>query len=124
MSTTETIINWATLIFAGSMLVWLGTALYLAYFKMDMMLGHLKNCSIVRSRDYYFSLGTGGRLRLLGNIMEIMTLTHLHHGRVSAEDLKNFPAGLRRLLIILQRTGWVFLLLSVVAYLVDVLGLV
>jgi hypothetical protein len=44
--------------------------------------------------------------------MGLMTTPRLYlrDGGASAEDLKNFPADLKRKLIILHRTGWVLLL--------------
>ena len=56
--------------------------------------------------------GPGGRLFVLGAIMGLMTVPRLYlrDGGASAEDLKNFPADLKRKLIVLHWAGGMFLL--------------
>jgi hypothetical protein len=106
--------------------VWLGIALYVAYNKMDMMLGHLKNCSAVTMRTPFKNGGPGGRLFLLGAIIGLMTMPHIYlrHGVANAEDLQNFPPDLKRKLIILQTVGWALMLVMIGMAVVLKLGLV
>jgi hypothetical protein len=112
VSTANKFILWVGLIGFGGVFAFLGIALHLAYTKMDMMLDHLKNCPAVMIRAPFKNGGPGGRLFVLGAIMGLMTVPRLYlrDGGASAEDLKNFPADLKRKLIILHRTGWVLLL--------------
>ncbi|MDY7563567.1 hypothetical protein QN400_00870 [Pseudomonas sp. RTC3] len=97
--------------FAG-VFVFLGIALHLAYTKMDMMLDHLKNCPAVMIRAPFKNGGPAGRLFVLGAIMGLMTVPRLYlrDGGASAEDLKSFPADLKRKLIVLHWGGCVPLL--------------
>ena len=112
VSTAEKIFLCVSLIDFGGIFVSLGIALHLAYTKMDLMLDHLKNCPAVMIRAPFKNAGPGGRLFVLGAIMGLMTVPRLYlrDGGASAEDLKNFPADLKRKIIILHRTGWVLLL--------------
>jgi len=112
LSTAEKIFLSVSLIDFGGIFVWIGIALHLAYTKMDLMLAHLKNCPAVMIRAPFKDGGPSGRLFVQGAIMGLMTTPRLYlrDGGASAEDLKNFPADLKRKLIILHRTGWVLLL--------------
>ncbi|TPG77873.1 hypothetical protein EAH74_26515 [Pseudomonas mandelii] len=97
--------------FAGIFII-IGISLHLAYTKMDVMLNHLQNCPAVMIRAPFRNGGPWGNMFLLGAIMGVMTTPRLYlrDGGASAEDLKNFPAVLRRKLIVLQWTGWGLLL--------------
>ncbi|MBV7512630.1 hypothetical protein [Pseudomonas sp. PDM25] len=97
--------------FVGIFII-IGISLHLAYTKMDVMLNHLQNCPAVMIRAPLRNGGPWGNMFLLGAIMGVMTTPRLYlrDGGASAEDLKNFPAVLRRKLIVLQWTGWGFLL--------------
>jgi hypothetical protein len=90
----------------------IGISLHLAYTKMDVMLNHLKNCPAVMIRAPLRNGGPWGNMLLLGAIMGVMTTPQLYlrDGGANAEDLKNFPANLKKKLIILQWTGWGLLL--------------
>ena len=97
--------------FVGIFII-IGISLHLAYTKMDVMLNHLQNCPAVMIRAPLRNGGPWGNMFLLGAIMGVMTTPRLYlrDGGASAEYLKNFPAVLRRKLIVLQWTGWGFLL--------------
>jgi hypothetical protein len=112
LSATNDIIFYVVLVDFGGIVGWLGIALYIAYFKVDLMLNHLKNCPVVMIRAPFKNGGPGGRLFLLGAIIGLMTMPrfHIRHGGASAEDLKNFPKDLKLKLIILQRMGWLLML--------------
>ncbi|CAI8910689.1 Transmembrane protein [Pseudomonas sp. IT-P171] len=98
--------------FAGA-LISIGISLHLAYTKMDVMLNHLQNCPAVMIRAPLRNAGPWGNMLLLGAIMGVMTTPklYLRDGGANAEDLKNFPADLKRKLIVLQWTGWGLLLI-------------
>ena len=104
LSTAEKIFLSVSLIDFGGIFVWIGIALHLAYTKMDLMLDHLKSCPAVTIRAPFKNGGLGGRLFVLGAIMGLMTVPRLYlrDGGASAEDLKNFPADLKRKLIVLH----------------------
>ena len=112
VSTADKIFLCISLSGFGGIFVWIGIALHLSYTKMDLMLAHLKNCPAVMIRAPFKDGGPSGRLFVQGAIMGLMTTPRLYlrDGGASAEDLKNFPADLKRKLIILHRTGWVLLL--------------
>jgi hypothetical protein len=112
VSTADKVFLCVGLIDFGGIFVWIGIALHLAYTKMDLMLAHLKNCPAVMIRAPFKNGGPSGRLFVQGAIMGLMTTPRLYlrDGGASAEDLKNFPADLKRKIIILHRTGWVLLL--------------
>ncbi|MCP1488718.1 hypothetical protein J3D48_005031 [Pseudomonas fluorescens] len=88
---------------AGQIL-WIGVCLHLAYTKMDLMLEHLKNCSAITARAPLRHGGPWGKLLLVGGISGIVTfpLFYLKRGELSSEDLANFPASLKRKLVMLQ----------------------
>lgn len=96
----------------GGIFVWIGVALHLAYTKMDVMLGHFKNCPAVMNRVPLNNTGPWGRLFVQGAIMGLMTTPRLYlrDGGANAEDIKSFPAGLKRKLVILHWGGWALLL--------------
>lgn len=98
--------------FAGAFIS-IGISLHLAYTKMDVMLNHLQNCPAVMIRAPLRNAGPWGNMLLLGAIMGVMTTPQLYlrDGGANAEDLKNFPADLKRKLIVLQWTGWGLLLI-------------
>jgi hypothetical protein len=96
----------------GGIFIWIGIALRLAYTKMDLMLSHLKNCPAVMIRVFLINTGPWGRLHVFGLIMGLMVMPYffLRDGGASTEDLKNFPEGLKRKLVVLQWAGWLLLL--------------
>ena len=126
LSTAEKIFLCVALIDFGSIFVWIGIALHLSYTKMDLMLAHLKNCPAVMIRAPFKDGGPSGRLFVQGAIMGLMTTPRLYlrDGGASAEDLKNFPADLKRKLIILQWTSWIILLVMFGLFAVDEFGLI
>lgn len=112
LNTAEKIYLCVALIDFGGLFICIGIGLHLAYTKLDLMLGHLKNCPAVTNRAFLASAGPWGRLFVLGGIMGLMTSPklYLRDGGASLEDLKSFPTDLKRKLVILQWVGWVLLL--------------
>lgn len=89
--------------FAG-ILIWIGTSLHLAYTKMDLMLGHLKNSPAISVWAPMRDGGPWGKLLLVGGISGLVTFPNfqLKRGQLNPEDLASFPPGLKRKLIFLQ----------------------
>ena len=71
------------------------------------MLELLKNCSAVMNRAPLRHGGAFGKLLLVGGISGIVTFpgVYLKHGGVSADDLNEFPARLKKKLALLQWCG-------------------
>ena len=94
----------------------IGISLYMAYTKMDFMLEHLKNCSIVKAHSPLKYGGPWGKLMLIGWIAGLFTFPeyYLKRGEASAEDLNNFPAHLRKKLVMLKKASF-FLIAALVA---------
>lgn len=88
----------------AGLILWIGFCLHLAYTRMDLMLEHVKNCSAVTARAPLRHGGPWGNLLLVGGISGILTfhLFYLKRGELSSEDLANFPASLKRKLVVLQ----------------------
>jgi len=88
----------------AGLVLWIGVCLRLAYTKMDLMLEHLKNCSAIMTRAPLRNGGPWGKLLLVGGISGIVTFPnfYLKRGELSPEDLANFPAPLKRKLVVLQ----------------------
>lgn len=100
--------------FAG-IFIWIGVCLHLAYTKQQLMLGHLKNSSVLNTLTALSHGGPWGKLVSVGSISGIVTFPNLYikRGLVSPEDLRHFPATLKRKLVILQWLGIGLLLLMV-----------
>ena len=109
VSTADKVFLVIGLIDFGGIFICLGIGLYLAYTKINVMLGHLKNCPAVTIRAFLINAGPLGRLYVLAFIMGLMVIPGncLRDGGASAEDLKNFPPDLRYKLAILLKTIWV-----------------
>lgn len=87
--------------------IWLGVTLHLAYTKGEMMLDHFKNSSAIMALAPLKHGGPWGHLLLAGGICGAIAFPrfNLQNGRLSAEDLSNFPVSLKRRLIMLQWIG-------------------
>lgn len=101
----------------GGGIVFLGVSLYYAYAKIDLMLEHLKHCSAVTVRIPLRKGDPCSRIFLLGGIISVFITPNilLREGGANSEDLKNFPASLRRRLIMLHWSGIFFIALLVIA---------
>jgi hypothetical protein len=101
VSTADKVFLCIGLIYFASAVSWIGIALYLAYTKMDLMLRHMKNSPAVVIRVFLIRTGIWGRMHVFGLIMGLMVMPgmSIRKGVVSAEDLKNFPADLKRKLV-------------------------
>lgn len=110
----------------GCIFIFIGTTLYLAYTKMDFILHHLRNCPAIIHRRGLRNRGPRANLVLMGEIMFTLAMPHfsLRNGGTSADDLKNFPVGLRRFLVTLYWLGWTSFIVMFVFYAVAELELV
>lgn len=98
------------LIFTGYM-TFLVIALYVAYTKLDALLGYFQNSPAVMIRAPFKNSGPWGRLFVLGAIVGVIKTPGLYlpDGGVSAEDIARFPQGLRKRLLLLNRVGGGFI---------------
>jgi hypothetical protein len=112
VSTADKIFLCIGLISFGGMIVHIGVSLHFAYAKMDLMLEHLKNSPLITKHKHLIQLGPRARLIALGAIIGLLTSpsTYIRTGWACAEDLENFPADLKRKLIVSHRTSMMFLL--------------
>jgi len=103
----------------------IGISLYMAYTKMDFMLEHLKNCSIVKARSPLKYGGPWGKLMLIGWIAGLFTFPeyYLKRGEASAEDLNNFPVRLRKKLVLLKMASFLLIAGLVVLFILRQSGL-
>ena len=111
-------------IFGGAIFC-ISTSLYMAYTKMDFMLGCLKNCSIVRTHSPLKYGGPWGKLMLIGWIAGLFTFPeyYLKRGEASAEDLNNFPVDLRKKLVMLKMASFVLMAALVILFVLRESGL-
>ncbi|AIL63530.1 hypothetical protein [Pseudomonas alkylphenolica] len=121
LNTADKIFLAAGIIDFGGIFVWIGVYLHITYTKMSLMLEHLKNSSVLRTLTPLRHGGPWGKLLLVGGISNILTFPRFYLNRrsVSAEDLRNFPASLKRKLVVLQWFG-IGLLLTMISLAVAV----
>lgn len=126
MTTSEFVLGWLCVAVIVGMVVCIGVCLRLAYTKMELMLGHLNNSSMLSTLAPLRHGGPWGKLVLVGSIASVLTFSgfYLKRGLVSAEDLHHFPVLLKRKLVILQWIGLGLLLAMVGLAAVAKLGFV
>ncbi|WPN46788.1 MULTISPECIES: hypothetical protein [unclassified Pseudomonas] len=126
LSTADKVFLVVSLIDFGGMIACIGVALHLAYTRMDELLEHLKNCSAIMIRAPLRHGGPWGKLLLVGGISGIVTFPnfYLKRGQLNPEELRDFPAQLKRTLARLQWSLISFLLLMLVLWVVVELELV
>ncbi|MFJ2447742.1 hypothetical protein [Pseudomonas sp. NPDC087626] len=83
--------------------VWLVVALHMAYTKMDVLFGHLKNSPAITVLAFWRHAGPWGRLRMIGNIAHYVSSPRkgIENGSISAEDIASLPAAIKCKLVIL-----------------------
>ncbi len=88
---------WVVLTLVGLFLVNFSLMLYLAYFRMKEVLGHLSNSPAVMHRSLRSDRGILGRLSLLGYVSMMLTFPHraINKGLLDAEDYEQFPRHLK-----------------------------
>jgi len=84
-----------------AMFIWLGIALRIAYTRMDELLAYFENSSFISSKAWYRDAGPRYRLLLFGAMAGCATFNayQIRHGIISAEDIKNLPQPVRRMLV-------------------------
>ncbi|MCF6763392.1 hypothetical protein [Pseudomonas fragi] len=104
MSSADFVIGYLCGVVIICLFMCIGIALHMAYTKMELMLGYLKNCTAIMVRAPLKNGGPWGRLLLIGSISGIITFPsfYLGRGELSKDDLINFPAHLKRKLVLLQ----------------------
>lgn len=104
MTTAAFVVGYLCGLVLVCMFVWIAVALHMAYTKMDVMLGHLKNSSSVMALAPLRQGGPWGKLLLVGGISGFVTFSsfYVKRGGISTEDLKKIPEQLKRKLAILQ----------------------
>ncbi|MGH8386415.1 MAG: hypothetical protein ACRESJ_13110 [Pseudomonas sp.] len=111
ISVADKIFMSAALINFGGIFVCIGIVFHMAYTKMDLMLEHMKNSSIVTLHAPLRYGGPWGKLLLIGWIASALTSPryYLKHGSLSIDDLANFPVSLRRRLVVTKWTATLLL---------------
>jgi hypothetical protein len=110
------------LIGLGGTIVFFVGALHIAYTKMDMMLGHLKNCPFIMNQLFLNHAGPRERLMVLGSIVSVVKAPgfYIPDGGVSIDDIANFPEPLKQRLIKIYRLGaysaWILVLCSFIIF--------
>ncbi|MEB2626693.1 hypothetical protein [Pseudomonas sp. YuFO8] len=86
--------------------IWLVVALHMAYTKMDVLFGHLKNSPAITVLAFWRHAGPSGRLRMIGNIAHYVSSPRrgIENGTISAEDIENLSAPIKCKLVILWRS--------------------
>ena len=110
----------------GGIFLWIGVCLHLGYTKMDHMLDHLRNRSLLHTLTPLKHSGPWGKLLLVGSISSVLAFpeSYLKRGKISPDDLHKFPLALKRKLVILQWVGLTLLLTMVGLAAVTKLGVV
>jgi len=113
-----------TTFFAG--LLWLGVAAFFAYTKMDLMMKQFENSPAVTNRRPFLDAGPCGRLFALGGVIGplVNPKPYLRDGGVTAKDLAQFPAELKRKLLILHRSSWLLMFMMGCVGMMMLFGLV
>lgn len=93
------IINFAALILLNAV------SLYIARTKIELILNSLKNSSISLSLMMLWDGGLWGRIYMMGEVFGILRNPeiYIYQGKLNAEDIKNFPPDLKRMLLALHR---------------------
>ena len=111
-------------IFGGAVFC-IGLSLHMAYTKMELMLEHLKNCSIVRTHAPLKYGGPWGKLMLIGWIAGVFAFPeyYLKRGQASLNDLNDFPANLRKKLVMLKWASLVLFAAMIILFIFRKSGL-
>lgn len=93
--------------------VCLGVNFYYAYLRLDELLGYLKNCPAVQVRKLLLEFGPMGRLFVLGGVISVLRKPQLflRDGGADEGDLKEFPEGIKKKLLVLHRFSCFFILM-------------
>ena len=100
-----------------SQFIWLLILLYMAYTKIDLLLGYLKNSPAAFSRLHFRDGGPWGKVFVLTGLIGIVVNPQrfIRDGLVSSEDIKKIPAGLKSRITLMWRIGWGLLITLLVS---------
>lgn len=112
-STVDTIFLVIGLIDFGGLIACIGYTLYLAYTKMEVLLGYFQNSPAVANFLPLRHGGPWGKILIVGGISGYATFPNFYikRGRISPEDITNLPSPIRHKLIVLQWSSIVLLLI-------------
>ena len=79
----------------GGIFIWMGVNFHLAYTKMDYMLEHLKNCSLIKTLTPLNQGGPWGKFLLVGGISGVLTFPtmYIKRGNADADDSSTAAVG-------------------------------
>ena len=99
----------------SGMFAGIGYMLFLANTKMDILQSCFKNSWGVTGGSAFEYSGVWGRIMIIGRISGYVTFStfYIKRGILSADDLKELPASLKRKLIALQ---WIGIILLIVMF--------
>jgi len=105
-------LSYSLVAYAG-VLICLGVYFYYAYFRIDELLGYLKNCPAVLIKKVFMDSGPMGRLFVLGGVINVLRTPELFFkdGGADPGDLEAFPKGIKKKLLLLERFAWFFFLM-------------
>lgn len=103
ISGSEKILLTVSLLNTAGIFIHIGISYYFAHSKMELMLSHLKNCPAVMLRTPSLKLGYSGKMYVFIAITAVLAMPRrlVRIGSASAEDIDNFPADLKRKIIML-----------------------
>ena len=105
-------LSYSLVAYAG-VLICLGVYFYYAYFRIDELLGYLKNCPAVLIKKVFMDSGPMGRLFVLGGVINVLRRPEIFYkdGGADPSDLEAFPEGIKKKLLLLERFAWFFFLM-------------
>jgi Trk-type K+ transport system membrane component len=114
-STADTLFLVIGVIDISGLFAGIGYMLFLANTKMDILQSCFKNSWGVTGGSAFEYSGVWGRIMIIGRISGYVTFStfYIKRGILSADDLKELPASLKRKLIALQ---WIGIILLIVMF--------
>jgi len=114
---------WASLVSTVGLLLCLGISYGFGYFKQEKLFEYLKNSHAVTGQLYYSTSFGGEKMAMVNQVIHVVARSrhYLHKGTANPKDIKNFPAKLKLLFVVLYwvRVGsfWLWLVAFVALHL-------
>ena len=126
LSTADTLFLVVGVVDISGLFAGVGYMLFLANTKMNILQRCFKNSWGVTGREEFGYSGVWRRIMIIGRISGYVTFStfYINRGILSADDLKELPASLKRKLIALQWIGIILLIVMFGLALVAELGVV